>query len=41
MISSVITVIEWEDREETLQGCSYALELWNCSMSSAVSGLIG
>lgn len=41
MISSVITVIEWEDREETLQGCSYVLELWNCSMSSAVSGLIG
>lgn len=36
-----ITVIEYEDIEETVQGCSYVSELEDRHMSSAVCGLIG
>lgn len=41
MISPVITVIECEDIEETVQGCSYVSELEDRNMPSAVCGLIG
>lgn len=41
MISPVITVIECEDIEETVQGCSYVAELEDRETSSAVCGLIG
>lgn len=41
MISPVITVIEGEDIEDTVQGCSCVLELDDNNMSSAVCGLIG
>lgn len=41
MIFPIITVIEYEDIEETVQGCSYVSELEDRHMSSAVCGLIG
>lgn len=40
MIFPIITVIECEDIEETVQGCSYVSEL-DRNMLSAVCGLIG
>lgn len=40
MISLVITVIEHEDIEETVQGCSSVSELEDRNMLSVVCGLI-